>query len=235
MPHSFTTSANLECPHCRQPFTSELWLIVDADERPDLAERIRAGTLHDLACPHCAEIESVNAPLLVLRPTQKPPLIFVPAGGATAQQNQQRVDQLVALLRQNIGNAWQAAWIDESDSLQWAARTQSSFPSLQTLLDEIDQLTNIFDMPRRVQLCQTALIQIERAQNPILWAALQGELGNSLAQNPQGDRAENLEQAISSYKQALQVETQQVMPVEWAATTMNLALTYSNRIRGDQK
>ena len=33
-----------------------------------------------------------------------------------------------------------------------------------------------------------------------------------------GDRAENLEQAIAAYRQALEVMTRQAMPVEWATS-----------------
>ncbi len=51
MPHSFSQTASLTCPQCGQTFSAEVWFIVDADERPDLAERIRAGTLHTLTCP----------------------------------------------------------------------------------------------------------------------------------------------------------------------------------------
>ena len=49
--HSFSQSADLTCPECHRAFTAELWLIVDAAERPDLLEHIRAGTLHDVTCP----------------------------------------------------------------------------------------------------------------------------------------------------------------------------------------
>jgi DNA-directed RNA polymerase subunit RPC12/RpoP len=53
MPTSFGQTPQLTCPQCGQPFQAEIWLIVDADERPDLLEKIQAGTLHQIACPHC--------------------------------------------------------------------------------------------------------------------------------------------------------------------------------------
>jgi len=67
-----------------------------------------------------------------------------------------------------------------------------------------------------------------------LWAALQVELANSLAQSPQGDRAENIEQAIQHYEQALKVYTQKDFPEQWATTENNLAAAYWSRIRGDR-
>lgn len=49
MTNSFFQPQTVTCPHCRQPFTADAWLIVDADERPDLLQRILADDLHDAA------------------------------------------------------------------------------------------------------------------------------------------------------------------------------------------
>ena len=42
----------------------------------------------------------------------------------------------------------------------------------------------------------------------------------------QGDRAENIEQAIDLYQQTLQILSYQAMPVEWAETMNNLGTLY---------
>ncbi len=70
--------------------------------------------------------------------------------------------------------------------------------------------------------------------NAQLWAALQNELANSLAQSPLGDRADNIEQAIEHYRQALKVRTKEDSPADWAMTQNNLANAYIYRIRGDR-
>ncbi|GEM_PF-1643240 len=105
---------------------------------------------------------------------------------------------------------------------------------LRALLQEIASLRRLSEMPRKVELCQRALSLILREQNPPLWAALHVELANALAQNPQGSRAENLEQAIFHYQQALEVYTRQAYPEQWAMTQNNLANAYLNRIRGER-
>jgi len=105
---------------------------------------------------------------------------------------------------------------------------------LHPILSEIEQLTQISDMPQRVKLYRQALLLADRRQNPELWAALSGELGDSLQQNPLGERADNIEEAIRCYGQALEVMTRDAMPVDWAQTMNNLALAYSNRIREDR-
>lgn len=61
---SFSQPYDLACPACQQPFSHETWVIVDAEERPDLAQAVREVTLHDTRCPHCGQSGVVNAPLL---------------------------------------------------------------------------------------------------------------------------------------------------------------------------
>ena len=106
---------------------------------------------------------------------------------------------------------------------------------LRRILDELSQPPRSpLDMPRRVELCRRALELVGRASQPELWAALQAELADSLAQNPQGERAENLEEAIRGYDAALEVMTREAMPVEWAQAMTGRANAYSDRIRGER-
>jgi len=105
---------------------------------------------------------------------------------------------------------------------------------LRPLLQRLKQLNRPTDHPERIQILRQALIQVTQADNPQLWAALQGELGNSYAQSFQGQRFQNIEDAITAYQQSLTVRTQAAMPVEWAQTMNNLAIAYRNRIRGDK-
>jgi tetratricopeptide (TPR) repeat protein len=103
---------------------------------------------------------------------------------------------------------------------------------LQRLLQEIARLIHLSDMPRKVELCQRALRLLQREDNLPLWAALQDTLASALAQNPLGNRAENLERAIEHYELALQVRTREAFPEDWAMTQNNLANAYLGRIRG---
>jgi tetratricopeptide (TPR) repeat protein len=105
---------------------------------------------------------------------------------------------------------------------------------LRALLEEIVRLRRPSEMPRQVELCERALGMIERENNPVLWAALQGELANALAQNPLGNRAENLEKAIHHFQQALEVYTRQAYPEQWATLQNNLGNAYLERIQGER-
>jgi CHAT domain-containing protein/tetratricopeptide (TPR) repeat protein len=105
---------------------------------------------------------------------------------------------------------------------------------LQTLLNFIEQQKSLSDMPRRVVLCQLALQLAHRDLQAEIWAYLQAQLAHSLVQNPEGERAENLEQAIAHLEQALEVYTQQTFAEEWARIQYNLGHVYCLRIRGEQ-
>ena len=61
-PISFAESTQAPCPQCGQPVNLDIWLIVDTAERPDLAERVRDGTLHEAPCPHCGHAGQVDPP-----------------------------------------------------------------------------------------------------------------------------------------------------------------------------
>jgi CHAT domain-containing protein/uncharacterized protein YbgA (DUF1722 family) len=394
MPISHAELITLTCPACGTSHTADIWLIVAPDERPDLVEQIRNGSLHTVTCPQCGQTHTLDAPLLIFRPTAEPPILFAPAQQTSTEQDQQHAAELIGILRQRLGAAWNDAWLaqgpavvprpmllvaltdDPAAALQglavqmqqalaelrqrdpeafamleaaarqamaalqaadrspdeaperaatadasaliqaldaflnartWidsyrevqshpellsdealalleqriaAARTVGNSravaffeahrallrrcrevgaaaafaekigvsveqirgvdaetalpPEVQQMIARITQLNRISDMPERVELCRQALTLVTRATHPRLWAALNVELGNSLVQNPRGERGENLEQAIALYQQALAVITREAMPVEWATTMMNLANAYRNRIRGDR-
>jgi tetratricopeptide (TPR) repeat protein len=73
-----------------------------------------------------------------------------------------------------------------------------------------------------------------RQAYPEDWARTQNNLGNAYRNRIRGERAENLEQAIFHYQQALEVRTRQAYPEQWAATQNNLGNAYSERIRGER-
>lgn len=112
MPHSLSQSADLSCPNCRRPFTADIWLIIDASERPDLLDRSRAGTLHDLPCPHCDHAGQVDAPILIYRPGETPPLLFSPARRTTAEQDRGQAEGLLGYLHHALGAAWRDEWLE---------------------------------------------------------------------------------------------------------------------------
>lgn len=111
---------------------------------------------------------------------------------------------------------------------QPSSHPQLNIPQdLRTILQELDQPTHsLLDMPRRIELCRRALTLFSRADNAPVWGALQNDLANSLAQNPQGARADNLEEALRHSELALEVRTRQAFPVDHQQTSRNLGHLY---------
>jgi tetratricopeptide (TPR) repeat protein len=121
--HSLSQTLDLTCGQCGRALAFELWLIVDAGERPDLLDRARAGDLHTVTCPICGPQGAIDAPLLLYLPdhdpaTGQPPLIFSPAAQTTAEQDQQMAAGLLRELAARLGDAWQEAWLAQVASVR---------------------------------------------------------------------------------------------------------------------
>jgi tetratricopeptide (TPR) repeat protein len=101
-------------------------------------------------------------------------------------------------------------------------------------LARLAKLTYLSDAADRVALCQQALAQVSREADPVLWAKLHNELAKSLAQDPRGDQANNIESAIQHFEQALTVLSRQDYPEEWAVIQNNLASAFRQRSRGER-
>lgn len=110
MPHSLADQLVLTCPQCATLFTPDVWLIIDTAERPDLPALIRDGAIHRFTCPngHAGE---VDAPLLLFRPDQNPPLLFSPAARTTAEQDRAMAEELLGRLAESLGEGWRAEWV----------------------------------------------------------------------------------------------------------------------------
>ena len=113
--HSYSQRIPLNCPSCGQIFDSELWLIIDTVERPDLVVRICDETIHNATCLYCSELRTVDLPLLIYQPNMGasgyPSLLFSPVSTADLEKTRQHMGFLVHQLRQSLGDEWQDAWI----------------------------------------------------------------------------------------------------------------------------
>lgn len=76
---SYAEQVALTCPHCGTAFSAEVYVLIDAMERPDLVSRILDDSLHDAACPHCGQTGRVPAPLLYHDAAHARVLLAVPA------------------------------------------------------------------------------------------------------------------------------------------------------------
>jgi CpXC protein len=94
------------CVRCRSMYKPELYVIVDAEERPDLVQRIKDDIIHCAFCPHCGVVMNFGLPLLVYRRGASVPVIYSPVAVATPQQREDHAMMLLRLLSQQLGPDW---------------------------------------------------------------------------------------------------------------------------------
>ena len=113
MPRSFAQSASMPCFQCTQTFAVELWLIVDAAERPDLVEAIHSDALHTVRCPHCGTEHPLSAPVL-FHDGSRETLIFAAQENTAAEQDQDTAQQLGQQLIFSIPVAERGAYLTKA-------------------------------------------------------------------------------------------------------------------------
>ncbi|MHC5936979.1 CHAT domain-containing protein [Nostoc sp.] len=79
-----------------------------------------------------------------------------------------------------------------------------------------------------------ALTVYTRSNFPQKWAATQNNLGGAYSHRILGNKAKNLERAVTAYSVTLEVYTRSAFPQEWAMTQNNLAIAYGDRILGER-
>ncbi|MDY7007733.1 MAG: tetratricopeptide repeat protein, partial [Cyanobacteriota bacterium] len=73
-----------------------------------------------------------------------------------------------------------------------------------------------------------------RQENTEKWAGTQNNLGGTYCQRIKGNKADNIESAITCFQAALRVRTESAYPQDWAMTQNNLAGAYCQRIKGNK-
>jgi CHAT domain-containing protein len=169
MPISHAELITLTCPACGTSHTADIWLIVAPDERPDLVEQIRNGSLHTVTCPQCGQTHTLDAPLLIFRPTAEPPILFAPAQQTSTEQDQQHAAELIGILRQRLGAAWNDAWLGQG-------LTVVPRPMLLVALTD-DPAAALQELAARMQQTLDEL----RQRDPATFARLEAEAQQAMA------------------------------------------------------
>ena len=79
MPISYAVFCLKKKTVCRTPFEAEVWTLLDARERPDLADMLLSGELNVVACPQCGHQADAGGPLLVHDPDGRRVYFAAPA------------------------------------------------------------------------------------------------------------------------------------------------------------
>jgi CHAT domain-containing protein/exonuclease VII small subunit len=134
MPNSYYETVEFDCLKCFQQFEAEIWLIVDTHERPDLVEKIRQESLHEVSCPRCGPIGQKDSALLIFRYDAEPHILFSPSQDGTQELNEHTAHELVIHLHDSLGTDWQDSWV--SDGLPIVKR-----PMLNAILSDEPEST----------------------------------------------------------------------------------------------
>ncbi len=86
----------------------------------------------------------------------------------------------------------------------------------------------------QIASCRQALKLVDKNVHPRLWASLQNILAHNLIRATSGNRADNLEQAITILYRVLEIFTRDTMPKAWAEANNGLGMAYSERLCDDK-
>ncbi|AOY81523.2 hypothetical protein BJP36_18005 [Moorena producens JHB] len=100
------------------------------------------------------------------------------------------------------------------------------------LADNTDKIN-----PRLAELLRVVatskLTEVEADEAEYIVAVI-GNFSNLIKQFPLGEKAKNIEIAITGYEVALTVFTREAFPYQWSTAQNNLGLAYSDRIEGEK-
>lgn len=102
MTRSHNQTADLSCPTCGQPFSAEVWLVVDRQERPDLVRLLLDGELNVARCPHCGAEGGINHPLLFHDGERKQVLVAMPLTVQGPEAARELVGELLQRLLESL-------------------------------------------------------------------------------------------------------------------------------------
>ena len=117
--------------------------------------------------------------------------------------------------------------------LQATAESQGNpqvvYPLLEANTDKLN-----FNFAQLLQVWATKTLEEAEPDAKQFLAGVIGEFSNLIQQFPLGNKADNVEIAITGYEIYSTVFTRQTSPESWAAVKNNLAAAYGDRIRGDK-
>lgn len=201
MSRSFAQTIPLPCNHCGQRFMAEIWLIVDAAERPDLVKRIHAETIHSPRCSHCGTLQALDEPLLFHDgPTQT--LIFAAPEAGTDQHKQDLARQLGQQLIASIPPVERQPYLA-------TAQMVSGIAGLHTALSDVvepanDELSQA--LPALMAATGPADVQAVTREHPVLRTAAAIEQLRAYVEQLRSEQHAELADALAQRVSVLAVE-----------------------------
>jgi hypothetical protein len=165
MERSFAQAVDMTCVGCEQPFTANIWLIVDALERPDLVTQIETDRLNAVQCPHCGTLHPVDAPLLFHNSTAKV-LLFSPQEHRTPDAAEEIARQLGQFLISRIPVAERQPYLAQAQMVGGRDELRRTIASTTEAEDDLSIALRVL-----MNATSTEEIQAVAAAHPVLGTA----------------------------------------------------------------
>ena len=185
-----------------------------------------------LSCPHGQEaaILQANRELLDVDFLQ----VVVEVAGTFTQQGEENTANRLLGLASQLSEELDIALLQFLlEVLQATAKSEGNpqvvYPLLAANTDKLN-LTFV----KLLQVWATNTLEEAEPDAKQFFAVVIGEFSNLIQQFPLGNKANNMEIAITGYEIVSTVFTRDTSPEQWAMTQNNLGTAYSDRIRGDK-
>jgi len=191
MPISYREQAPLTCPHCGADFSADIWLIIDADEEPEVAAALRREEVNIVTCPHCGARGPAGAPL-IYHDARARRVLFAPAPGSADHEIREQARDLHALLVGSIDQEQRRPYLADVDIAQ-------DVSGMAHLLRRIDTRQRASAAPPAAPPAAPSPAPPSPTERPPLLAAVEALLA--------ADTAADLEQALSDHPELLDPAT----------------------------
>jgi CHAT domain-containing protein/tetratricopeptide (TPR) repeat protein len=124
-------------------------------------------------------------------------------------------------------------WVPENELEFEFTQASQEIQQFIRQLWELDDKSSYIHVTRRLEVLGQTLRLIDQSRLPHIWAELMQDLGETLQSPLLGDRAKNLERAITTLAD-VEVKTRDKLPINWTRAKVSLGNALVDRIRGDR-
>lgn len=235
--HSVAIDFEDSCPICKHPLKVHAWLLIDADERPDLVRQIGRRRLNMVECKNCQRSGGVGFPLLVYQGDRGLlPVLFSPIRHLASEEVQVQLNRLLSRIQQSQ----ETGWIEEKILCGIMIVDREQLPEalgvdLQAILEEFASAGTASVWDRVVIQGNKALEILDPVEDKEMRARVQFGVGRALLGVRSERPAETIEDAIHLLEAATEgFVTLKPSSEVWAGAELELGIAYSQRIKEER-
>lgn len=182
MPISYCDQVVFRCSACDQRFGAEVWTLVDAVERTDLADALCAGTLNVVTCPHCAYSRSSGTAMLFHDPLNRRVYFAAPAD-VEEHTLREQAQALLYLLLSQLPEEEHRSYLGDVQVEQELEGVRRAIARRRRQRSRVSGATHeqvvaqVAEGPRRDEPSSRLVAQVVPSDSPPIYAAIEALLG----------------------------------------------------------